>query len=509
MTQNKKAFSDFSISLYLFLFFFLIYILTAGGHLYSLDGEKLFLVTKAMVEEGSFRIEDGNFSPYGLGPSFFAIPFYFAGKVVSSFVKAMEPIEITRGTCSILNSFVTALTCVVLFNLLRAFSISFRTTFLTAVLYGFGSLAWPYSKYFFPQALAGLCLLGGVSSLIQFNLKEDRTWVYKAGFCAGLLIFTRFEGILFLPLGAGYILAGRQSAKAMQGKKFLNLITFSIFPFIFILFSLIYNYIKTGVYLNPGGSYCNVSDFSTPLLIGLYGNILSPGKGLVFYMPVILLSIAGLRFFRYKREAVFISLIAFVYLLFYSKWWDWSGDWAWGPRLVVMLVPLFFIPVGFLLERVKIKSVSGILIFFISILSIFLQLIALPITFNEYLREVYRSPERKINFMNSEVRIRPHHFVPRLSPLAAQVLLIKERIELLREGKEFTGRDYYNREVHAPIFDFWYINMWRKAPLLKKYILGFVGFISAVWILVLCLIISVIKWEHREEKRNAIKIRTT
>ena len=468
----------------IFFFFFLIYILTSGGHIYSLDGEKLFRVTMAMVEEGSFRMEDGNFSPYALGPSFLAIPFYFAGKVLSSFVQGLEPLEITRGTCSIFNSFVTALTCVVLFNLLKAFSISIRACFLTTLLYGVGSLAWPYSKYFFPQPLTALLLLGAVSGLIQFSLKQDRMWIYRAGFCAGLLIFTRFEGILFFSLGAGYLLVGKPSTRAVYSKKLLNLIFFSIFPFIFIIFSLIYNYIKTGVYLNPGGSYCSLSDFSTPLLLGVYGNLFSSGKGLLFYTPVILLSIIGIRFFRYKREAFFISLIVLVYLFFYSKWWDWSGDWAWGPRFMVVIAPLFFIPIGFLLERVKIKSIAGVLILFISVLSIFLQMIALPISFNEYLREVYRAPSRAM----------PHHFVPRLSPLGAQLRIIKDRIKLVREGKEFIGRDYHGREVHAPIFDFWYINMWGKAPLLKKYILTFLIFISAAWILALCLIIRVIKY---------------
>jgi len=487
----------------IFLFFFLIYILTAGGHIYSLDGEKLFLVTKAMVEEKSFRMEDGNFSPYGLGPSFLAIPFYLAGKVLSGFVHGLDTLEITRGTCSGFNSFITALTCVILFNLLRAFSISIRTCFLTTLLYGLGSLAWPYSKYFFPQPLTGLLLLAAVSGLLQFSLRGDRMWIYRAGFFTGLLIFTRLEGILFFILGAGYLLANRSS------KRLLNLISFSIFPFIFIIFSLIYNYIKTGVYLNPGSGYCSLADFPTPLFLGLYGNILSPGKGILIYMPVILFSIIGLKFFRYKRDAVFISLIVLVYLFFYSKWWDWSGDWAWGPRLIVVLVPLFFIPIGFLLERVKIKSISWILILFVSILSIALQLIALPISFNEYLRDVYRSPEREVDFMNFKVKVRPHHFIPRLSPLKAQPLLIKERIKLIREGKEFIGRDYHGREVRAPIFDFWYLNMLKKAPSLKRYILAFLFFISVAWILVLCLLIRMIKYGDKEEMRYAFKVRST
>ena len=447
-----------------------------------------------MVEENSFRMGDGNFSPYGLGPSFLAIPFYAAGKLVSFFVHGLTPLEITRGSCSFFNSFVTAITCVILFNLLRAFSISIRACFLTTFLYGVGTLAWPYSKYFFPQPLAGLCLLGAIMGLFQFSLKQDRIWLYRAGFWGGLLIFTRFEGILFFLLGAGYLFT-------KKGKRLSDLISFSIFPCIFLIFSLLYNYIRSGEYLNPG--YGNsLADFSTPILLGLYGNLFSSGKGLFIYMPVILLSIIGLRFFRYRREAVLISLTFLIYLLFYSKWWDWSGDWAWGPRLMVMLIPIFFIPIGFLLDRIRIKSIAGVLIFSLGLLSILLQVIALPISFNEYLRDVYRQPEVKLG----SIKLRPHHFLPELSPLKAQVLLIKERIKILKEGMEVAGYDYYGRKIHMPVFDFWYINLLRKAPSLRKAIFGFLILVSLGWILTLCLVVNMIKYK-KKENRYAIKTR--
>lgn len=481
----------------IFLFFILIYLSTSGGHLYSLDGLTFFSVTKAMVEEGTFRMEDGNFSSTNLGLSFFAIPFYLVGKLISMFLQGLSSVEITRGACSTFNSFVTALTCVIFFNLLRAFSISAKASFLTTLLYGIGSLAWPYSKYFYTQPLTGLCLLGATSGLFQLTLTKDESWCYRASLWTGLLLFVRLESIiLFFPLAVLYILV----SKSIRKKIFL----FLIFPFIFIVFSLVYNYIKAGTSLNLGSGYGSLGDFSTPLLAGLYGNLFSCGKGLFVYVPVILLSIIGLRFFKYKKEAVFILLTIVAYLIPCSKYIYWDGDWSWGPRYMVTLIPLFFIPMGFLLERIKFKSIPGILVLFISLLSIFITLISLPISFNEYLRDVYSHSPIEIKLIDSEVKIRPHHFIPQFSPLRAQVVIIKNRIKIFRETGNYSvvGYDYHRRKIVVPVFDFWYINLLLKASYLKNYILILLFSIFILWSFILCSIIREIV--YCDTKKNKI-----
>jgi hypothetical protein len=77
--------------------------------------------------------------------------------------------------------------------------------------------------------------------------------------------------------------------------------------------------------------------FSTPILTGLAGLLLSPSKSIFVFSPLLILAFASFgSFFRSHRvTAVFVLTIVITSLLFYARWHDWSGGWGWGPRLVV------------------------------------------------------------------------------------------------------------------------------------------------------------------------------
>ena len=82
--------------------------------------------------------------------------------------------------------------------------------------------------------------------------------------------------------------------------------------------------------------------FSTPLLLGLTGLLVSPGKGLLWYVPLLWLALLGLsKWSRRRRLPDFLlataSLLAPIVL--YALWYDWPGGRAWGPRMVVVTMP--------------------------------------------------------------------------------------------------------------------------------------------------------------------------
>lgn len=95
------------------------------------------------------------------------------------------------------------------------------------------------------------------------------------------------------------------------------------------------NYARTGNILNSGYEI----DFSTPLLTGLYGLLFSSGKSVFLFSPILLLyAYAAAELWRdaKTRWLVSWSLALLVgQFLFVCKWWDWSGDDSWGPRLVL------------------------------------------------------------------------------------------------------------------------------------------------------------------------------
>jgi hypothetical protein len=67
--------------------------------------------------------------------------------------------------------------------------------------------------------------------------------------------------------------------------------------------------------------------FSNPLLSGIVDILFSPGKGLIFYLPALFLAAKQ----EQKWHRLMLLFVAGMVLV-YAKWWDWSGDWFWGPR---------------------------------------------------------------------------------------------------------------------------------------------------------------------------------
>lgn len=98
--------------------------------------------------------------------------------------------------------------------------------------------------------------------------------------------------------------------------------------------------------------------FSTPLLRGLRGLLVEPGKGLLFYAP---LAIAGLLLLTRSTplERVLLGGATLLLLLTMARWWCWNGALAWGPRLLLPVLPLMVAPAG-RLKRLPVAALVSI-----------------------------------------------------------------------------------------------------------------------------------------------------
>jgi hypothetical protein len=87
---------------------------------------------------------------------------------------------------------------------------------------------------------------------------------------------------------------------------------------------------------------------------GIYGPLLSPGKGLVLYAPILLLLPAGLWRFG-KRDAgaalLVTATIAVCVFAHANTLVVWLGGWAWGPRFLVPIIAIGVLPLAELLEH--------------------------------------------------------------------------------------------------------------------------------------------------------------
>ncbi len=85
--------------------------------------------------------------------------------------------------------------------------------------------------------------------------------------------------------------------------------------------------------------YSGRPGFSYPMFFGVLSLLMSFGKGLVFYIPalVLVLSRRVREMLQLDARATWIALAALALpILFYSKWWAWYGGAFWGPRFFLI-----------------------------------------------------------------------------------------------------------------------------------------------------------------------------
>lgn len=120
-----------------------------------------------------------------------------------------------------------------------------------------------------------------------------------------------------------------------------------------------YNYSRFGNFLETGRTV-DLYDSVTlgygrfvPPWTGLYGLLLSPGKGIFLFCPAVLLGIVSWRSFHKSYPALSYTLAgaALFRIVFIACRSDWHGGFCLGPRFLLMLIPFLLIPVGYLLRE--------------------------------------------------------------------------------------------------------------------------------------------------------------
>ena len=371
-----------------FLFFFLLNILTSGGHLDWWDGIEAFLVTESMAIRNSVKlhpdspsleqvpfdvrytvysnkvIQTGNSSldrdTIALEPvytvrlillSAVGVPFYLLALVLS-----VPPIELVG---LLVNSLLIALTCLVIFCFSRKIYRSSGIAFSLSLIYGVCSFVWPYHTSFWTQPLQGLTLISSLYFLyIAMNQRgvhqhtlmqptsplsyeifrfKGRSLFYHIGwFFLGSGYFFTPVSLIFVP---GFIIYAFISLKGKPAKGLF--IWFLTSLLITSLFVGLTNYWRFGSFTEFGyGYFASLQTHNG--WAGLIGLLFSPGAGLVFFFPISVMVILAAKY-MYSANRGLLLICSYVILAnwlhvgtlsFGSEPYSWSGAIAWGPRVL-------------------------------------------------------------------------------------------------------------------------------------------------------------------------------
>jgi hypothetical protein len=360
---------------WLLIFLLAILILFAAGRIAPHDEETVYRMTANLIEHGQLTLTQQTFTlepqtypgflPHilpreqattwtGLAPNgvryplythaqpLLQIPLYVIGRIIGGPPNNLMAVALTRFTVSLLDPIAVALTgwLIALFGLRWGFSN--RLSIGLGLIYSLCAMPLVYTHTNFTDPVLALLMTLAAYSAYRARADGEWPWLLWMGVALGLALYLRERSLIVLPIFVGYVIVTRR-VRALRGWIALLL------PIGLAGLALaVWNWVRFGSPVTVGyANWVPDTGFGTPLLLGLYGLLISPGKGLLIYNPIVWLGVIGLIALPRRRdEAVLFILIALVSLVFYASYNFWTGGWNWGPRYMLVLMPFLLLGAG-------------------------------------------------------------------------------------------------------------------------------------------------------------------
>jgi hypothetical protein len=314
---------------------------------------------------GDIAFHNGHFHPNKApGTSLAAVPAYF---ILYHFERAFGG-DPDNWRILAINAWLTSLFSV---GLLSAFGVVLvyrfarrlsgdddQSAVVTALLFAFGTMFFPYATMLFEHDIIAVALLAAWYLAYGARSEADgRGRLLAAGLCAGYATITNYIVVIPLLMIALYVTKHKRSGVVAFGLGVLA-------PFILIC---TYNVICFGTpfttnyhYQNPmfvGGTSALLGVLGNPSLSVLAQILVSPFRGLFVTAPVLVVGLVGLGNFYRKPELrsdamLCVGIILFM-ILFNISFNGWHGGWAAVPRYLGPAMPFMAVPIVFAYPRMK------------------------------------------------------------------------------------------------------------------------------------------------------------
>ena len=369
------------IGCWLFAAFQFFYLLTSTGRVRTPDEYNTLYTTESLVLRGSTAVPQAvqlnNFygrydvrgqprAAYPPGQAFLCTPWYAFGRYFLTRLPGVPAADtdliVAFASCCSSATF-SALTVAFFFMLLTRIGIPASASLFAAAMVGLGTPIFAYSGWFFSEPLSSAIFVGVALLLFGGNYdaghhQPSLPTASIAGLAIGLATMVRPSNVLAIPVFAAAILV--RDAPAPDRKSALRTaFFFCAGSAVGVAPLLSYNALLFGGpfqfgYPTAAEGAKHLNTFETPLLQGLYGFLLSPGKSIFVFAPPAILALDGLRrLWRLDRGLAAIAILfPLVYLFFFARYTQWEGGYCVGPRYMVPAIVLLFVALGPLLTGV-------------------------------------------------------------------------------------------------------------------------------------------------------------
>ena len=323
-------------------------------------------VTRSILTDGTFRVSgdawgiNTPYASYGLGMSLlFAPPYWIAQHLhrdPGSWVMLTTPV-------------VFGLTLPAVFWLTIGCGATRRQGAITTLLVGFGTLLFAYAGTGLSEPAVGLGIAVGLAALTTATRRPVLGGAV-AGMAAGVTVLMRTDSALLVApiLAAGvWLLAGRRA---------WALVAFAGGLLPWALAAAAYNVVRYGAPWRLGYAVGGTNLFNHPIPGGIYGLTLSPGAGLLWYVPLVAVALLGMPRAARRMPALTAVTLALLLVRFpvYAALFSWNGGGSWGPRYLTPAMPALALGI---LEVVRafpaLSIVSRLAVSVVAVLSVLIQ----------------------------------------------------------------------------------------------------------------------------------------
>jgi hypothetical protein len=423
-----------------------IYLMTAPGRIDSIDGQWRYEAARNWLDSGDPHVTDRYllytrgqvnspssgraYTVYNAAPSIAAMPLMILSRLVPGHTTERDHILFSF-TGPIFGAALGAL-------LMTGFGwmgIGLRRSLIATSLFCLTTLWWPASVTVLDQNQHAVLMLAAVLVGWQSGRRRSPSLAGLAGILAGLLVNYQEMYLLLLPALGLTVLASPQEGSeagtvdAPQGGRQavgLRLLMFAGGGCVGLGCFAGFNLMRYGVPIllsryglssgeeSPGGP----SMWGDPLA-GLLSLASSPGKGIFWFSPLLLLMLPAIRKLLARAPALTLAVVAasIIHLLVITRLSFFGGDWCWGPRYIIPILPLWALALPLVLPC---PGSSPRLLWPLAAAGLLIQLMGISLDhhrffFERNLPQYFWAAEPWIYFQHSQLLARPGEIIESLT----------------------------------------------------------------------------------------------
>lgn len=364
-TRRKRALTTLGV----FVALFGVYLLSSPGRIDFIDGQYRYDVARSWLDIGEPVVRDPTlralgapvdartgkaYAWYNAAPSLTPVPLMRVARWVGG-----DAVDRDRFVFSLTGALFGALVPALLTLAYGMLGVDLAMSAAAAIVFGLATHWWPGSVTTFDQNQHAFVLFAALLLAWQSGRLARPALAVVAGLVGGVLItYQETYGLLlpvialavFAPAGEGSASAPQLSALAIDRRAVVRSLAFCAGCCAGVALFFAYNYVRFGTLFQP-----DRYDPRWPAdpLAGMLSLTISPGRSVFLFSPPLLILALGVRSL-WSRAPVLCTaagLAGVVHFLFVSNLPFFAGEWAWGPRYLLVLLPLACLGLPFAMAR--------------------------------------------------------------------------------------------------------------------------------------------------------------